>query len=100
MIALLVVLEVCLGVNGVDQSLLVRRRGTNNSLSDFLPSSGLLAAVLVLILQEVNVDKALDKLREACVSQSTTSSVLATGTSRMRVISSTYRTMVWASGML
>ena len=78
-VALLVILEVCLGGDGVDESLLIRRRSTDDSLGSLLPGDRVLAAALLLVAQETNVDKDLDEFREAGVSQSTADDSLGLG---------------------
>ena len=71
MVSLLVVLESGLGGNSPEQLPFIRGRGTKELLGGLLPSDGGLPVVLLGVLEEAHVDKDLDELREAGVSQST-----------------------------
>lgn len=101
MLLLRLVLEGGLGLNGGDEVLLVRRGGSDDVLHDLLPGIGLLAAARLFVLQEANVDKDLDELRESAVSQGAPEFLLVTTHGPLRTNRADAHLMtVWASGML
>ena len=66
-LALSLILEGDLGVDGGDEVLLARRRGAEHLLEDLVPGEGLLAVSLLLVLEEANVHKDLGELGVALV---------------------------------
>lgn len=70
--ALLVVGERDLRVDGGDEVLLARRRGTEHLLEDLVPGKGLLAVGLLLVLEEAEVDEDLSELGVALVAEGAT----------------------------
>lgn len=71
MLLLLVVLESGLGRDRLDKVRLARRWSTKELLSDLVPWGSVLAEALFIVLEETHVDKNLDELREASISEST-----------------------------